>query len=288
MKKNTLRLIVATAFAALSNGYVKGFVKGELYKGSLKHICVPGLNCYSCPGALGSCPMGSLQSVLSSPMYKVSLYVFGIIGLFGTLFGRFACGFLCPFGLVQELLNKIPFPYKTKKLPGHKILKYLRYVVLLVFVIVLPMFVTNRFGLGEPWFCEYICPSGILFGSIPLLAANKTLFGRLGVRFIIKLSILTVTILVSIIIYRPFCKYLCPLGAIYGLFNPISLYRYNFDKDKCTSCGACVKACDMNIKVYERINSTECIRCGRCADSCANGAITTSFDELRGRLKKHE
>lgn len=288
MKKNTFRLIFATAFAALSNGYVKGFVKGELYNGQMKHVCVPGLNCYSCPGAFGACPMGSLQAVLSSPQYKFSLYVFGIIGLFGTILGRFACGFLCPFGLVQELLNKIPFPVKSKKLPGHKVLKYLRYAILLVFVLALPMFVTDRFGMGEPWFCEYICPSGILFGSIPLMAANDSLLGMIGIRFFLKLSILVGTIVLSIMVYRPFCKYLCPLGAIYGLFNPISLYRYGFDKDKCIECNACVEACDMNIKVYEKINSTECIRCGRCIDSCPEGAITASFDELKRKLKKHE
>lgn len=287
MKRNTFRLWFALGFTALTNGYVKGFVKGSVYNGQLKSVCVPGLNCHACPGAFGSCPMGSLQAVLSGSSYRIALYVFGLLGIFGTLFGRFVCGFLCPFGLVQELLHKIPFVKKTKNLPGHKYLRFIKYAILLLFVIILPVTVISS-GIGKPWFCEYICPSGMLFGSIPLVSLNESLRNMIGTRFFIKMGILLAVLLASVMIYRPFCKYLCPLGAIYGLFNPVALYRYNFDKSKCNNCGACKKACDMDITVINHINSTECVRCGKCIDACTQGAITTSFDELRGRLKKHE
>ena len=281
-KKQTLRLIIQAAVFALTNGYIKGWLSGKIYKGNLKSICVPGLNCYSCPGALGSCPVGSLQAVLGSGRYKISLYVLGFIGLFGVIFGRLICGFACPFGLVQDLLYKIPFPKKFKNIYGHKILKYLRYVVLIVFVIVLPLTVVNLAGVGQPWFCEYICPSGTLFGGIPLVLANEALRSTIGFRFWIKISALVTCIFLSIITYRPFCKYVCPLGAMYGLFNPISLYRYEVDKDKCIKCGACQKACDMNIKVWEKPNSTECIRCGKCMEACKEGAITNRHEKNKG------
>ncbi|MBP5564136.1 MAG: 4Fe-4S binding protein, partial [Lachnospiraceae bacterium] len=111
-KRQTIRLIIQAVTFALTNGYIKGWLSGKIYKGKLKIICVPGLNCYSCPGALGSCPVGSLQAVLRSGRYKVSLYVLGFIGLFGIIFGRLICGFACPLGLVQDLLYKIPFPKK--------------------------------------------------------------------------------------------------------------------------------------------------------------------------------
>ena len=166
MKKQTLRLLIQAAFFALTNGYVKGWVSGKIYRGKIKNVCVPGLNCYSCPGALASCPIGSLQAVIGSGKYKISLYVFGLIGLFGILLGRLICGFACPFGLVQDLMYKIPFPKKFKNLFAHKVLKYLKYVILLVFVIVLPLTVTNTVGMGQPWFCERICPSGTLFAGI--------------------------------------------------------------------------------------------------------------------------
>ena len=281
-KKQTLRLIIQAVVFALTNGYVKGWLSGKIYKGNLKSICVPGLNCYSCPGALGSCPVGSLQAVLGSGRYKISVYVLGFIGLFGVIFGRLICGFACPFGLVQDLLYKIPFPKKFKNIYGHKILKYLRYVVLIVFVIVLPLTVVNLAGVGQPWFCEYICPSGTLFGGIPLVLANESLRSTIGFRFWIKISALVTCVFLSIITYRPFCKYVCPLGAMYGLFNPISLYRYEVDKNKCIKCGACQKACDMNIKVWEKPNSTECIRCGKCMEACKEGAITNRHEKNKG------
>ena len=124
-----IRLIIQACFTALSNGYVKGFIHGRIYNGDLKYICVPGLNCYSCPGALGSCPIGSLQATFGSRQYKISLYVLGLISLFGVFLGRFVCGFLCPFGLIQDLLFKIPFVKKICQLPGEKFLRWFRYII---------------------------------------------------------------------------------------------------------------------------------------------------------------
>lgn len=288
MKKQTIRLLIQAITFAITNGYVKGWVSGKIYKGGLKNVCVPGLNCYSCPGAFGSCPIGSLQAVLGSGRYKFSLYVLGFLGMFATLFGRFICGFFCPFGLVQDLLYKIPFIKKYKNIKGHKVLKYFKYVVLLLFVIVLPLTVVNVAGVGQPWFCEYICPSGMLFGGIPLVIANESLRNQIGIRFALKAAILLICILSSIIVYRPFCKYVCPLGAIYGLFNPIAFYRFKVNEDKCIKCGKCQKACDMDIKVWEKPNSLECIRCGKCVSACDEEAITSTWQELTSKLTKRE
>lgn len=272
-KISKIRLIVQTGFMVLSNGYVKGFAKGRIYEGDLKYLCVPGMNCYSCPGALGSCPIGSLQATLNSREYMFSLYVFGIIALFGTFLGRFVCGFLCPFGLVQDLLYKIPFPKKIRELKGEKFLRSFRFFILAVFVILLPMFVIDITGLGKPWFCKYICPVGTLEGGIPLVLLNENLRSAVGFLFKWKVLILGIVLFSSVVIYRPFCRYLCPLGAIYGLFNKISFYRFKIDETKCTKCGACQKVCKLNIKVYENPNSIDCIRCGECKASCPKKAI---------------
>ena len=272
-KISKIRLIVQACFAALSNGYIKGFTQGSLYQGDIKYVCTPGLNCYSCPGAFASCPIGSLQAILNSRDYYISLYVAGILVVTGTFLGRFVCGFLCPFGLVQDLLFKIPFVKKIRTLPGEKFLRWLRYLILLVFVILLPVFVMDITGLGQPWFCKYICPAGTLEGGIPQTLLNQNLRGAIGFLFKWKVSILVVTVISSIIIYRPFCRYICPLGAIYGLFNKISFYRYKVDPDKCTKCGACQKICKLNIKVYENPNSLDCIRCGECKAGCPKKAI---------------
>lgn len=276
--KKDVRTWFQIAFAAVTNGYLIGFAKGKIFTGKTKAVCLPGLNCYSCPGALGSCPIGSLQSVLADRNYKFSFYVVGFLIFIGAIFGRFVCGWLCPFGLVQDLIYKIPFPKKLKKLPGDKWLKYLKYVILIGFVIVLPLTVLDIVGQGQPWFCKYICPSGTLFAGIPLIAANKPLQAVLGWLFTWKAAILVVLIVLSVFVYRPFCRYLCPLGAVYGLFNPIAFMRFKVDEEKCTHCSVCQKSCKFDIPVYEKPNSVECIRCVDCKRSCPHGAINYSFD----------
>ena len=112
--RRNVRTVVQLCWTALTNGYAAGFAKGTIYKGELKRVCVPGLNCYSCPGALGACPIGSLQAVLGDRNHWFSFYVVGFLLFFGAVLGRFVCGWLCPFGLAQDLLAKIPFPKKRK------------------------------------------------------------------------------------------------------------------------------------------------------------------------------
>lgn len=271
------RLLIQLAFTAISNGYLKGFARGQIYTGPSKYLCLPGMNCYSCPGALGSCPIGTLQATLNSRQYKLSLYVLGLLTVFGTLLGRFVCGFLCPFGLLQDLLFKIPFVKKLRRLPGEKALRWLRFVFLGIFVILLPLFVIDITGLGEPWFCKWICPVGTLEGGIPLVLLNNAMRGAAGFLFRWKLVILIITLLSSIIIYRPFCRYVCPLGAVYGLFNKISLYRIKIDSQKCVGCTACQKACKLDIPVWKNPDSMDCIHCGECKAACPHNAISTTF-----------
>lgn len=203
------------------------------------------------------------------------MYVFGILTIFGTLAGRLICGFLCPFGLIQDLFHKIPFVKKLRKLPGEKGLRFLRFFFLGIFVILLPMVVADAVGIGDPWFCKYICPVGTLEAGIPLVLLNRGLRSVVGFLYMWKLLILVITLFMSILLFRPFCRYICPLGALYGLFNRFSLYRYYVDTEKCINCGACQKACRLDIPVWKKPNSIDCIRCGECKDACPTGAIST-------------
>ncbi|MBE5783191.1 MAG: 4Fe-4S binding protein [Clostridiales bacterium] len=274
-KKFSFRLMIQLIFTALSNGFFTGFLQGKIYQGPMKQFCLPGLNCYSCPGALGSCPIGALQSVLASRNYQMSFYVLGFLMAVGALVGRLVCGFLCPFGLVQDLLHKIPLPKKIKiqRLPGEGTLKYFKYAVLVIFVVLLPSVAVNIIGQGDPWFCKYICPSGTLMGGIPLVMLGEGFQEAAGALFDWKLSLLILFMLFSMIYYRPFCRFVCPLGAIYGLTNPISFYHYKIDASRCTKCGKCQKACKLGIDPTKTPNSPECIRCGECLRACPHGAI---------------
>lgn len=265
---------VQALWALLTNSYLIGFVQGKIYKGELKKLCVPGLNCYSCPGALGACPIGALQAVIGSWNFKFAFYAAGFLVFVGALAGRFVCGWLCPFGLIQDLLHKIPFPKKCKTFRGDKLLRKLKYVILLVFVILLPLFLVDVLGQGAPYFCKLICPVGTLEGGIPLALLNQSMHSALGWLYAWKNLLLIVTILLAIVVYRPFCKYICPLGAVYSVFNPISVFRYRVDAHKCVHCGTCAKVCKMQVDPVQNANHPECIRCGQCKKACPKGAIS--------------
>lgn len=271
------RLLTQIGFFFATNLNLVGFIKGKIYQGPLKNLCVPGLNCYSCPGALGACPIGALQAVIGSAKYQISLYVLGLLTLFGTLLGRFICGWLCPFGLVQDLLHRTKA--RRLKVPAKldRVLRTVKYAMLAVMVILLPMLLTNQFGMGQPFFCQYVCPSGTLLGGIPLLAANPGLRATIGFLFSWKMGILLTILALSVFLYRPFCKYLCPLGAVYALFNKVSLYRMRLNQDKCVHCKACERACPMQVPVMKSPNHPECIRCGVCKKACPTGALSSGF-----------
>lgn len=266
-KRTTIQVLAAL----IQNANLKGFFTGRIYQGPVKQVCVPGLNCYSCPGAVGACPVGSLQNFLSGLRFRFPYYVVGLLLFFGALLGRAVCGFLCPFGLVQELIHRIPFPIKRNQFPGDRYLRYLKYAVLLVMVVVLPLCYALT-----PFFCKYLCPSGTIAGLL-LAARDSVARAQLGGIFLWKLFILIDVLLAALIIWRPFCKYLCPLGAIYGFFNRFALYRMELEPDKCVGCGACARACRMCVDPAKTPNSPECIRCGDCTRSCPTDALHLGF-----------
>ena len=255
----------------LTNIHLPNFVKGEIYQGKGKTVCVPGLNCYSCPAASGACPIGSVQSVVGSSKFSFSSYITGFLILLGVLLGRFICGFLCPFGWLQELLHKIP----TKKLSTKKLkpLTYLKYVILAVMVVLLPAIIVSDVGIGDPFFCKYLCPQGVLEGAIPLSAVNAGIRAALGSLFTWKLAVLLTVVVLSVLFFRPFCKWICPLGAFYALLNKVSLFQMKVDKNKCVSCGKCARVCKMDVDVTKTPNHTECIRCGMCINTCPTDAV---------------
>lgn len=276
--KRRKRLLVQAGAAVGSNAYIAGFFAGSIFKGPTKYVCLPGLNCYSCPGAIGACPIGALQSVLASAKYNISLYVTGTLLLFGLALGRWICGWLCPFGLIQDALHSIP----SKKIIVPKRFSWLRftkYAVLAVLVILLPSLIVNVAGQGDPWFCKYICPSGTVLGAVPLVSANPQLQGLLGGLFVLKASIAAALLVLSVFLYRVFCRYLCPLGAIYGLLNKLSFYRMSVAEHACAGCGKCSSVCKMGVEPSKAPNSCECIRCGDCVASCPYGALSVGFTQ---------
>lgn len=274
-KLASLRSWIQAGATFLTNFHLPNFAAGRIYQGNGKRLCVPGLNCYSCPGATGACPIGAFQAVVGSSKFKFSYYIVGLLILFGVLLGRFICGFLCPFGWFQELLHKLPLKKcATKHL---KPLTYIKYIVLLLLVCLLPMLIINSVGMGAPYFCKYLCPQGVLEGAIPLSLTNTGIRAMLGKLFAWKFVVLLTIIILSTIYYRPFCKWVCPLGAFYALCNRVSLLQMQVVESKCISCGKCARVCKMDVDVTKSQNHAECIRCGMCVEACPTGAIGYAY-----------
>ena len=263
-----MRRIIQVLSLIINNSFLAALWKRTIYQGSTKSICVPLLNCYACPLATTSCPIGTLQHFIVTK--AISLYVIGVFGTIGIILGKWTCGWLCPFGLLQELLYKI----KSRKIIMKRLFSLSKYLVLIFMVILIPFFTL------ETWFCK-LCPQGTLEGGLPIA------FGFLGgylqsqiltsSLFYLKLFILLSVIVLSIFIKRIFCRTMCPLGAILGLFNPISLLKLTVIDSKCNRCNICRTVCPVDIKVYESPNSPECIRCMECKKVCKRNAIEWSW-----------
>ena len=275
------RKIMQLYFAVLFNANLKGFITGNIYQGNTKKMCAPGINCYSCPGAIGACPLGSLQGSFSADRSTL-YYVGGILLLYSLMFGRMICGWLCPFGLVQELVYKIKTP-KVKKSPITRLLSWFKYVVLVFFVFIVPILYAFR-DTPLPAFCKYICPAGTLEGGIGLLsnAVNESYFSMLGPLFTWKFMLMVSILVGSVFIFRLFCRFICPLGALYGIFNKISIFGIKLDNSKCTQCGLCQAHCKVDIK---HVGDQECISCGECIDVCPTKAISWKGFKIKSNDK---
>lgn len=272
------RLSQLVALLAL-NPYFLYFSSRSVYQGILKGVCVPGLNCYACPLTVFACPIGSLQhsfALLSGRVkgylargFGVLLYVLGSVGLVGAVVGRMPCGWICPFGFLQDLLYKVPVP----KLRLPRDVRWGRYVFLLGLVVLVPLLT------AESWFSR-LCPAGALEGGLLFkVAPPRDPLPPTGWFFWLKMGILAFFLLWFVFSKRPFCRAVCPLGALLGACNRFSLYRLRVDEELCDRCGKCRRVCPVDIDIFEDPDSPDCIRCLECREACPRGAIAGGFRE---------
>ncbi len=226
-----------------------------------KGIPCPALNCYACPASSFACPIGTLQHFVERS--KPPLYVLGVIGLVGALIGRGSCGWFCPFGWFQELVYKLPVP--KLRLPNR--FNWTRYIVLVVLVLIIP-FLTR-----EPWFCK-LCPAGALEAAIPVALTSSDIRALIGTMYWVKIFIFGGLLAWMTTTQRPFCRWICPLGALWSPFNPVSAFQLDVDLDNCKKCDLCRAACPVDIRVYENPVSDACIRCLQCVEVCPTQCIT--------------
>jgi polyferredoxin len=166
--------------------------------------------------------------------------------------GRFFCGKLCPLGIVQRLLHKIPFPLKAQTFPGDRQLRYLKYGVLALWV------GANVLGFA---------------------ASTRNNESSSGVASLSLIGALAGAVALCAVINRPLCRYLCPAGLALGWANQIPLGKMRIDHTSCTSCGLCSKVCPMGITPYKTPNSVECIRCDKCIKACPHHALAVELNK---------
>ncbi len=266
----------------LANLYISVIFRAEIYKGPLKSVCVPFLYCHACPTANFACPIGTLQHYAA--IRKFPFFLMGHLMLIGLLIGRMACGWLCPFGLLQEVMYKV----KSKKFEVPKIFSYLPYVVLVGLAILLPFFTT------EHWFSK-LCPVGTIVAGIPWVGWNPVnpttgdptiLPGTVGVLFAVKIFLLAGFLYLFVKTKRPFCRFICPLGLFWSFFNKVSILKLEVGEG-CNKCNTCKDICPEDIKVYEDPNSRDCIRCLDCT-KCEHINVVCSMPlkEVENKKKK--
>jgi ferredoxin-type protein NapH len=258
--KKIVRYSILTASFFAGNNYLHK----TMYQGKLKGFFFPGLNCYACPLARFSCPLGSFQNFIGARTFPV--YVLGFLGLLGIALGRLVCGWICPFGFFQEILYRI----KTYKIRISQKYSYSKYLFLLVFAMALPLLTT------QPWFCK-ICPAGGIEAGIPMVLLDPALRSLTGILFYVKMAIVVLFVSSSIFIKRPFCRFMCPLGAIYGIFNKFTFFKIQVDNNKCIECYACQDVCPMDVEIFKNPESVDCIRCGECIKACPTNALSFKY-----------
>jgi len=275
------RKLVQVLFALAGNcAFLLGQpLPNKIYQGSLKQVCFPGLNCYACPYAVGACPIGSLQTFIVGGAYHFSVYLAGFFLLSGGMLGRLVCGWLCPMGLFQELLHKIPS--RTFRLP--RWFSFIRWPFLILLVILIPLITL------KPSYCTWICPAGTLEGALPFSIFDEYIREMIGWIFYLKLGLLAATCAGSIFWFRPFCRIGCPLGLIYGFFNRIAVLGISFHPRKCISCMTCQSSCPVNLNPQAgEFNKNDCIRCLNCVRTCPNTSLTfglTAKAEIRDKIQ---
>ena len=261
----------------LPTPFLMNFLHGRISRTGLKAVCVPGLNCYSCPAAAASCPIWGASGGDRLLQVPVCMVCGGIPHFRRRAAGAGGvCGFLCPFGWFQELLHKIPAKKVQHQAGPHLDLSEIRDSGALRHC---PAYNGGqRGGNGRPVLLQVYLPRRHPGGRHPAGAGRCRHPGRPGLDYLPgRAASCWGTALLAVFFYRPFCKWLCPLGAFYGLCNRISICRLQVDSGRCTACGACSHACRMDVDVFKTPNHAECIRCGDCAAACPHGAITRVF-----------
>ena len=254
MKSKPFRLISQILFFALVGAITVNHTLGESGGGV---GFIPELSLHAiCPfGAVETFASLVINQELVRQLHASVMVIGAVVLLLTVVFGPVFCSHICPLGSIQEWIGKLGKKIFKKKynrfIPQklHNILKYLRYVVLALVLYQTYTTATLMFLNIDPYYALYHFWTG-----------DAT---------IAALIILGVTLLGSLFVERPWCKYACPYGGFLGLVGKISIFKIRRNESTCISCHLCSKECPMNIDVMavKTVRSTLCNRCMQCTDA---------------------
>ncbi|PLX79115.1 MAG: hypothetical protein C0615_02820 [Desulfuromonas sp.] len=258
--KVSKRRVVQTSSLFISNAFVLS---------SLNFIPCGFLQCSNCALSTFACPLILVQrgavlasmgmfGMMSDKIVASVGSALAMLVLFGAVFGTWACGWLCPFGFIQDLLAKVP----VKKIRMPEWSGHLRIPLFILLVTLIPYWTRSLF------FCD-VCPPGAINRlwqqalGIPLFFKSPE-----GIMAVVSIGLLVAVIAAAIFIQRPFCSLLCPIGGLHGLFNKISGFFLNVESESCSACKQCQAACTQGINPVATPANSLCSRCLACTDSC--------------------
>lgn len=237
----------------------------------LHQVCGPVFHCYACPLSTFACPIGVIAQF--GGLHLFPFMAVGTLIVVGTLAGTLVCGWVCPFGLLQDLAAKIPTP--KVHLPAWT--GQLRYVMLVGTVVLVPYV----WGESHPLFVCRVCPAGGLEAAVPNVVTQAVTGRPISWPSPVKLAVVGAFLVAVVFIRRPWCRVLCPLGGIFSLFNKVSALFLRIDRGKCSECQRCRKLCAYDIQPDVSPNDLRCIRCLECT-RCGPGALNLETVVDRG------
>ncbi len=241
----------------------------------IKHLTVPVFNCYACPWASISCPIGLLQNFVMNG--QVPTYVLGAMGAVFVFVGSAFCGWVCPFGFFQDAIDFVKNLFKKKNKKSRRktpVKNKSKDISLITRLIVLVTTLVLAIRYVDTIFCK-LCPIGTIEATFPYQIANGFSY---NIWLVARIGILIFLIIMFFIISRFWCRYLCPIGALSGPSNKISLLKLYHDGNNCEGCTICKDACPLDIDVVKDLNSTRCTRCADCVDKCPKGHLGFGLD----------
>jgi len=220
------------------------------------------------------CPFGAVETLgtyITTGNYISKIHPSDIVLALGVLIGLVLagnafCGWICPFGAVQDGINwvrrKLRLPEVTLPERVDSILRYGRFVTLALIVYM-------SMSTAKLWFADYD-PYRTLFSLHWLYAFNLATMWP-------ALVILGAVLGLSLLVERAWCRYLCPLGGVLSVFGHLSILRIRRSEDSCKGCALCESPCPVGLKVATAnpTVSTNCVGCLECVEACPrHGALT--------------